>query len=87
MKNKFIILFFILNAFGSLQANEKSWKETLAEVSSGIVSIKIDSPKAFDTLSKHSPAESSIVEPKVTNFLGLLTITNAVFPPETKRQR
>ena len=78
MKNKFIILFFILNAFGSLQANEKSWKETLAEVSSGIVSIKIDSPKAFDTeWNSSSQATGFVVDAK----LGLILTNRHVVTP------
>ena len=42
---------------------------------------------AFATLSKHSPAESSMVEPRVINFLALFTRTRAVFPPDTSKHK
>ena len=42
---------------------------------------------AFATLSKHSPAESSMVEPSVINFLALFTRTRAVFPPDTSKHK
>ena len=50
MKSKSIALFFMLPfLFTNLLADEITWKDTIARVSSAVVSIKIDSPKAFDT--------------------------------------
>ena len=44
-------------------------------------------PNPLATLSKHSPAESSIVDPRVIKLFEFLTNTNAVFPPETSRHK
>ena len=58
-----------------------------------IASLSIAGPpgyprsSALATLSKHSPAESSIVDPKVINFDGFLTTTRAVLPPDTSKHR
>ena len=46
-----------------------------------------DSYTHLATLSKHSPAESSIVDPRVIKLFEFLTNTNAVFPPETSRHK
>ncbi|MDH3647935.1 MAG: PDZ domain-containing protein [Gammaproteobacteria bacterium] len=45
------IMFFLLVIGGSVQAAEESanWSRTLAKISSGVVSIRVDSTRAFDT--------------------------------------
>ncbi|MDB2544162.1 trypsin-like peptidase domain-containing protein [Woeseiaceae bacterium] len=50
MKNRSLALMFMIYLlFADLLADEITWKDTIARVSSAVVSIKIDSPKAFDT--------------------------------------
>ena len=78
MKIKSTILFFVIVACGVSQAEEKSWKETLADVSTGIVSIKIDSPRAFDTEWNSSSQATGFV---VDAELGLIITNRHVVTP------
>ena len=47
--SKLLIILFSLLCLSNLRADDEAWSKTIESVSSSIVSIKIDSPKAFDT--------------------------------------
>ena len=66
MKNRSLALMFMIYLlFADLLADEITWKDTIARVSSAVVSIKIDSPKAFDTeWNTSSQATGFIVDAK-----------------------
>ena len=47
--SKLLIILFSLLWLSNLRADDEAWSKTIENVSSSIVSIKIDSPRAFDT--------------------------------------
>ena len=47
--SKLLIILFSLLCLSNLRADDEAWSKTIESVSSSIVSIKIDSPRAFDT--------------------------------------
>ena len=72
---------------------DKGWGKLKANESPSNANFSMTGPPgypsfiAFATLSKHSPAESSMVEPSVINFLALFTRTSAVLPPDTSKHK
>ena len=47
--SKLLLILFSLLYLSNLRADDQAWSKTIENVSSSIVSIKIDSPRAFDT--------------------------------------
>ncbi|MGI9223483.1 MAG: trypsin-like peptidase domain-containing protein [Woeseiaceae bacterium] len=48
-RNAFTALFVLASAVPALAADETAWTDTLERISSGVVSIRVDSTRAFDT--------------------------------------
>ena len=59
--SKLLIILLSLLCLSNLRADDETWSKTIENVSSSIVSIKIDSPRAFDTEWKSSSQATGFI--------------------------